>query len=171
MCQEQLVRYDRLRRSKLLAYNTNHPKHTIGLSVISIGKPEVGKAVTEHLNLEDANLWVYSDPDSALYSTMDLNGGLGNFITMDTAYTFRDRILGNRQDGLSDFKDVMKKWQNAFYKPPRDDQAFQQGGVLIFAGEQDQLFFAHYDASTGAHVEAEVVFEKAFDLASSLQAK
>jgi len=171
LCQEQLVRYDRLRRSKLLAYNENHPNQTIGLSVISIGKPEVGKAVSNHLNLLDANLWLYADPDSALYSAIDLNTGISNFITMDTAYTFRDRLMGKRQDGMSDLKDVMNKWKDAFYTPPREDQAFQQGGVLIFGGEQDQLHYSHYDPSTGAHVEAEVVFQKALDLASSLKSK
>jgi hypothetical protein len=167
LCQEQLVRYDRLRQSKLLAFNQNHPNNQIGVSVISIGKPEVGKAVCQHLELVDPKSWIYSDPTSALYEAIDLNSGLKNFITIDTAFTFRDRFLGlnNRQDGMSELMDVLGKWKNAVYTPPRSDQAFQQGGVLIFAGEKDDLVFAHYDASTGAHLEAEAVFQKAFDVA------
>jgi len=35
------------------------------------------------------------------------------------------------------------------YVPPRQDQAFNQGGTFVFDG--DQTVFAHYDESTGAH--------------------
>jgi hypothetical protein len=39
--------------------------------------------------------------------------------------------------------------QIAVYTPPKQDQAFNQGGTFVFDGAK--TIFAHYDESTGAH--------------------
>jgi hypothetical protein len=41
------------------------------------------------------------------------------------------------------------------YIPPKQSQAFNQGGTFVFAG--DQTLFAHYDESTGAHSDIDMV--------------
>lgn len=46
-----------------------------------------------------------------------------------------------------------------FFIPPRQDQAFNQGGTFIFDG--DQTVFAHYDEGTGAHSDIQEVIDYA----------
>ena len=47
----------------------------------------------------------------------------------------------------------------AFYIPPKQSQAFLQGGTFVFQG--DRTIFAHYDPSTAAHASVESVLELA----------
>lgn len=139
------MQYDRIRESKLLA-------NDIDLVVVSIGKPDVGQQLMRHLDISDGgDGWFFCDPDNVLYDALDLNSGIGNLITMDTSYAFRDRIFGinGRTDGLMGLFDVLGKWKDAVYLPPKPEQALQQGATFIFKGID--TIYAHYDASTGAH--------------------
>lgn len=43
--------------------------------------------------------------------------------------------------------------------PPRQDQAFNQGGTFLFDGEQ--TIYAHYDESTGDHCDIQQVIDLA----------
>jgi hypothetical protein len=43
----------------------------------------------------------------------------------------------------------------ALFIPPKQDQAFNQGGTFLFDG--DETIFAHYDESTGAHSDIDQV--------------
>jgi hypothetical protein len=47
----------------------------------------------------------------------------------------------------------------AFYIPPKNDQAFLQGGTFVFKG--DVTIYAHYDHSTAAHPPMEKVLAMA----------
>jgi hypothetical protein len=47
----------------------------------------------------------------------------------------------------------------AIYIPPKQDQAFNQGGTFVFNGPS--TIFAHYDESTGAHSDIDVVIDLA----------
>lgn len=49
--------------------------------------------------------------------------------------------------------------QLAIYIPPKQDQAFNQGGTFLFDGET--TIFAHYDQSTGAHSDINKVINMA----------
>jgi hypothetical protein len=50
----------------------------------------------------------------------------------------------------------------AVYIPPKQSQAFNQGGTFIFDGAR--TFYAYYDESTAVHADAEQVFEMAVDV-------
>ena len=64
---------------------------------------------------------------------------------------------------MKDLLDVLGKWKDAVFIPPKQEQAFQQGGAFIFKGKD--TIFAHYDASAGAHVEVMSVVERAIEIA------
>lgn len=64
---------------------------------------------------------------------------------------------------MKDLLDVLGKWKDAVYLPPKQEQAFQQGGAFIFRG--DDTVFAHYDAAAGAHIEVMNVVERAINVA------
>lgn len=146
-CQEQILQYSK-RRNDLLAHEKN-----IQLVIVSIGKPEVGKQVCQHLglNYEDAKSYIFCDPENALYDDLYLNRGIQTFIAPDTAFSFRDRIFNQQKTGLNDLFSVLSNWKDAIYIPPKAEQAFNQGGAFLFDGPN--TIFAHYDASTGAHID------------------
>ena len=45
---------------------------------------------------------------------------------------------------MGDLNDVLGKWGDAFIIPPKQAQAFNQGGMFVFDG--DETVLAHYDA-------------------------
>ena len=102
------------------------------LVIVSIGKPEVGKQVCDHLNIKDGGSFIYADPENALYDDLDLNRGIQTFIAAETAFTFKDRIFDSKKTGLTDLFQVLSKWKDAVYVPPKAEQAFNQGGTFIF---------------------------------------
>jgi hypothetical protein len=158
-CQEQIVQYNRIRESLLV-------KNNITLTIISIGLPEKGTKLAQHLNIQNGIEWIYVDPTNITYDALKLNSGIAStFGSIDTPLTFRDRIFGTngRKDGMGDLLDVLGKWKDAIYLPPKQTQAFQQGGAFIFKG--DDTVFAHYDASAGAHIEVMDVVERAIQTA------
>ena len=135
--------------------------------VVSIGKPEIGKQLLAHLDVHEGERWIFVDPENRLYDALQLNRGIDTtFFSVETPFAFRDRIFGsnNRSDGLRDLLDVLGKWRDAVYVPPKQEQAFQQGGAFVFKGEDTA--FAHYDAATGAHVEVAAAVERALETAA-----
>mmetsp|Transcript_21258 Transcript_21258/g.31927 ORF Transcript_21258/g.31927 Transcript_21258/m.31927 type:complete len:125 (+) Transcript_21258:699-1073(+) len=119
-----------------------------------------------HLNIDDGAEWIFVDPDNTLYDALQLNFGIAStFGSIETPLTFRDRIFGTngRKDGMNDLFDVLGKWKDAIYLPPKQEQAFQQGGTFIFRGKD--TVFAHYDASAGAHAEVRSVVDRAIQIA------
>lgn len=154
-----MVQYNRIRKSLLASNN-------IDLVIVSIGIPEKGQKLANHLNLHDALEWIFVDPDNASYDALELNSGIGTtFASIETPFAFRDRIFGwnGRKDGMKDLLDVLGNWKDVIFIPPKQEQAFQQGGAFIFKGED--TVFAHYDAAAGAHIEVMNVVERAIDVA------
>ena len=90
-CQEQILQYS-LKR-ELLQENGVH------LSLISIGKPEIGMALCKHLNIQNGEEWIFADPTNDAYDRLKLNRGWGTMIRPATALRFRDRIFGSGDDG------------------------------------------------------------------------
>lgn len=72
---------------------------------------------------------------------------------MQTPFAMWDRIKsGNTQD----LKAVLDVWtKTPLWIPPQQDQAFQQGGVVIFNGKE--VIWSHYDPATSAHADMEEV--------------
>eukprot|EP00978_Attheya_sp_CCMP212_P001918 scaffold3990_cov54-Attheya_sp.AAC.6 len=127
--------------------------------MVSIGKAEVGKELMSHLEIPNGADFVFADPENALYDDLDLNSGISTLMKPATAFSFRDRLF--KPDGLKDLGVVLKKWNKAVYIPPKQSQAFNQGGTFIFDGAR--TFYAHYDESTAVHADAEQVFQMAVD--------
>lgn len=153
------MQYNSIRESQLLA-------NGVALVLVSIGKPEVGQKLLKHLEVKKGEEWIFVDPENTLYDALKLNKGIKTtFFSIETPFAFRDRILGfnGRRDGMKDLLNVLGKWKDAVYLPPKQEQAFQQGGVFIFKGKNTA--FAYYDAAAGTHLEVAKVVEKALEVA------
>jgi len=151
----------------MVKYNRLRPvlqKANIELVMIGIGKPEAAQRVCgEHLELTRPEEFIFVDPDNSLYGLLDLNM---NLFTPATAFSFLKRF--STKGGMNDLNRVLSKWlprpgvsEGAVIIPPRQRQAFNQGGTFIFNGGRTLL--AHYDESTGAHADFERVQSIAMD--------
>lgn len=69
------------------------------LSLISIGKPEIGLKLCKHLGIQNGEDWIFADPENDAYDRLKLNRGWGTMIRPATALRFRDRIFGGGGDG------------------------------------------------------------------------
>jgi hypothetical protein len=76
-----------------------------------------------------------------------------------TAFSFLQRM--RTPGGMDDIKDVLRRWK--LWVPPRQDQAFQQGGMLVF--DNERCVWSHFDQATGAHAEFAAVLGVAQQLA------
>eukprot|EP00537_Pseudo-nitzschia_pungens_P012333 CAMPEP_0172390390 /NCGR_PEP_ID=MMETSP1061-20121228/7036_1 /TAXON_ID=37318 /ORGANISM="Pseudo-nitzschia pungens, Strain cf. pungens" /LENGTH=117 /DNA_ID=CAMNT_0013120749 /DNA_START=786 /DNA_END=1139 /DNA_ORIENTATION=+ len=101
---------------------------------------------------------LYVDPENVLYDALKLNKGVKEtFFSPGTPFSFLRRF--SERDGTKELIEVLQKWNKAVYLPPRQDQAFNQGGTFLF--DRDQTVFAHYDESTGAHSNIQNVIDLA----------
>ena len=130
------------------------------LVIVSIGVPEKGKALCEHLAVADGENFVFVDPSNALYDDLDLNKSVARtFFNPATPLAFKDRLFREGSMFSSELTEVLSKWKDAFYIPPKQDQAFNQGGAFIF--DEDRTVYAHYDEATAAHALPGDMVEKA----------
>mmetsp|Transcript_9346 Transcript_9346/g.19593 ORF Transcript_9346/g.19593 Transcript_9346/m.19593 type:complete len:151 (+) Transcript_9346:574-1026(+) len=130
----------------------------VKLVMISIGKPEVGKKLVEHLAIPNLANFLFVDPENVLYDALTLNKGMKEtFFTPSTPVSFLNRFT--QPGGSKELFEVLSKWNKAIYIPPKQDQAFNQGGTFLFDGEES--VFAHYDESTGAHSDIQQVIDLA----------
>ena len=130
------------------------------LVIVSIGVPEKGKALCEHLGVVDGESFVFVDPSNALYDDLDLNKSVARtFFNPATPLAFKDRLFREGSMFSSELTEVLSKWKDAFYIPPKQDQAFNQGGAFIF--DDDRTVYAHYDEATAAHALPDDMVEKA----------
>jgi len=77
-CQEQIIQYD-----KLL------DKTKFNFVLISIGKPEIGMELCDHLGIENGQEYIYADPENDCYSNLALNSGWNTMIRPATVSLFR----------------------------------------------------------------------------------
>lgn len=135
--------------------------NNVKLVMVSIGTPDVGKKLSEHLGIKDADSFIFADPDNSVYDELNLNKGIS--VTLFNPATpfaiFRDRVF--KQNGMNELSEVLAKWSNAFFIPPKREQGFIQGGTFIFNG--NRTLYAHYDEATGAHPNIETVVKLAID--------
>lgn len=125
----------------------------MAFALVSIGTPDTGTRLCEHLGIAAGEEWVFADPENDAYDRLALNRGWGTMVAPATAFRFRDRIFGGR--GVSEFKqlfEVLGKWKDAVYLPPKIEQSTNHGGTFVFNG--DVTVFAYYDASPGTHADA-----------------
>lgn len=128
--------------------------------LVSIGVPEKGKTLIEHLGFQNGERYLYVDPENSMYDLLNLNKGVKEtFFSPSTPFAFLDRFT--KPDGMKDLFEVLGKWNKAFFIPPKQDQAFNQGGTFVFDGLS--TVFAHYDESTAAHSDLDKVIEIAKD--------
>eukprot|EP00529_Nitzschia_sp_RCC80_P034744 CAMPEP_0113448388 /NCGR_PEP_ID=MMETSP0014_2-20120614/4740_1 /TAXON_ID=2857 /ORGANISM="Nitzschia sp." /LENGTH=123 /DNA_ID=CAMNT_0000339597 /DNA_START=1649 /DNA_END=2020 /DNA_ORIENTATION=+ /assembly_acc=CAM_ASM_000159 len=101
---------------------------------------------------------LFVDPTASLYKDLEMNKGVKEtFFSPSTPFAFLDRLKD--KDGMKELLEVLSKWNKAIYIPPKQDQAFNQGGTFVFNGPS--TIFAHYDESTGAHSDIDQVIELA----------
>mmetsp|Transcript_41921 Transcript_41921/g.75545 ORF Transcript_41921/g.75545 Transcript_41921/m.75545 type:complete len:127 (-) Transcript_41921:145-525(-) len=106
----------------------------------------------KHLGIENGEEWIFADPENDAYDRLELNRGWGTMISPATALRFKDRIFGGK--GSFEFEqlfEVLGKWKDAFYLPPKLEQSTNHGGTFIFNG--DDTVFAYYDESPGTHAD------------------
>jgi len=124
--------------------------------MVSIGKPEIGNKLAEHLSIPNLADYLYVDPENVLYDSLNLNKGVKEtFFSPSTPLAMLNRFT--QPGGTRELFEVLSKWNKAIYIPPNQDQAFNQGGTFVFDGEQTVL--AHYDESTGAHSDIQQVID------------
>ena len=168
------------------------------LIVVSIGKPEIGKQLIDHLEVENGEDWIFVDPENKLYDALELLSGVDTtFFSIETPFAFRDRFFGlnGREDGMKDLLNVLGKWKDAVFIPPKLDQSFQRKFLYfafcistmhvaqvahdvisetvthcnveggVFVFKGAGTAFAYYDASAGAHLEVSKAVQKALEVA------
>lgn len=134
------------------------------LVIVSIGLPEKGQALCNHLGIENGEELLFVDPENALYDDLDLNKGVQEtFFNPATPLAFKDNLFRDGRIFSQDLVEVLGKWKDAVYIPPKRDQAFNQGGTFIFDGSD--TVYAHYDEATGAHARSDEMVEKALETA------
>lgn len=130
----------------------------VQIAMVSIGTAEKCQKLINHLELENGEDLLYVDPENKLYDALALNRGLKEtFFSIETPLAFLDRFT--QEGGTKELGEVLSKWSKAFFIPPKQDQAFLQGGTFVFDGPN--TIYAHYDASTGAHSNIEEVINLA----------
>mmetsp|Transcript_58479 Transcript_58479/g.65425 ORF Transcript_58479/g.65425 Transcript_58479/m.65425 type:complete len:116 (-) Transcript_58479:31-378(-) len=100
--------------------------------------------------------YLFVDPSNVLYDSLQLNKGIKETLfAPSTSISFLNRFI--QPDGMKELIEVLSKWNKAIYLPPKQDQAFNQGGTFVF--DDEETIFAHYDASTGAHSNIQQVID------------
>ena len=139
------------------------------LVIVSIGKPEVGLELVQHLGIEDGSDFLFVDPSNQVYDNLDLNRGVDvTFFNPATPLAFGNRLLQGKGLLSKELGEVLGKWKDAFYIPPKSDQAFYQGGAFIFSeGKSPSTVYAHYDQATAAHAPPSEMVDRAIQAASA----
>ena len=79
--------------------------------MVSIGVPEKGAALVQHLGIENGEDLLYVDPDNVLYDALNLNRGVGRtFFNINTPFAFLDRFT--KKKGTKELIWVLSKWSN-----------------------------------------------------------
>lgn len=137
----------------------------VRLVAVGIGKPETAAEFCEHTSLSPQVL--FADPTNAVGTALDLPyGEARTFGFTDDLSSYKAVWERLRRDGARDLVSAALRWK--IWLPPtppkesglgRFAYGMQQGGVLVFAG--DELVFEHRDPSTAAHANLEQVAEAA----------
>jgi hypothetical protein len=86
----------------------------VGLIMVSIGKPEIGKQLIRHLEIPNGSQYIFVDPDNVLYDALNLNKGIKEtFFTPSTPFAMLDRFT--KKGGMSELTEVLSKWNNGMF--------------------------------------------------------
>jgi len=89
---------------------------------------------------------IYADPDNKCYDALGFVKGVREtFFDAATPFAILERI---QTSSTGDLMDILPRWKP--WIPPKLDQGFQQGGVLVFEGTQ--VLMTRKDPATGAHI-------------------
>ncbi|EFN51152.1 hypothetical protein CHLNCDRAFT_55327 [Chlorella variabilis] len=118
---------------------------SVKLYLVTIGTPQSGVDFASQTGFPPDRL--LADPENACYEVLQFRRGLrATFFDPATPAAIKARM---RDGGDADLKQVLKSYKPLM--PPRTEQAFFQGGVLVFEGPR--LLWAHYDPATSAHAD------------------
>jgi hypothetical protein len=134
--------------------------------LLSIGTKERGLLFSEKTGFHPSRL--LADPESNSYAPLGMKKGMKEtFFSKETPYAIWEDIKTGRIETL---KGVMKVWtKQKLWIPPQQDQAFQQGGIVIFDGKK--VVWVWRDPATGAHADLKEVVRVATALAMSESVK
>lgn len=77
--------------------------------MVSIGKPQVGKDLIQHLEIPNGKEFLFVDPENVLYNDLQLNKGVKEtFFSPSTPFAFLDRFT--KKDGMKELTEVLSKW-------------------------------------------------------------
>ena len=123
-------------------------ENKINMFFVSIGTPSRGVEFCARNEFPEDRM--LADPESQVYVALGLK--------KDIKATFFDRatpeaIWQQMKNGkIEDLKQVMREWTKyKLWIPPKQDQAFQQGGVFVFEG--DECIWEWRDRATGDHAD------------------
>jgi len=120
--------------------------------------------------MPDAAEFVYVDPTNEVYDALDLNRGVRTtFFSPAIPWTFGNRLLNGEPMFSTELRKVLGKWKDAVFIPPRQEQAFFQGGAFVFT-KTGETAYAHYDEATAAHAPPNEMVAKALEVASAASA-
>lgn len=127
--------------------------------LVGIGTPERSLQFAEMTQFPPELL--LADPNNVTYDALEFKKGIKEtFFSVETPQAMWQRIRTGR---TADLQTVFAKWTKeqakGIWNPPKRDQAFQQGGAVVFFGRR--LVFAHYDAATSAHVDLKLLLAEA----------
>ncbi len=132
---------------------------------MTIATPQKAHHVLTDLNLPTN--FVYVDPEASIHKTLNLHDSFANtFLSPYTPLSISKRIFNDPLNPLSGFRaeksplpSVLSKWipSGRAVIPPKQKQAFNQGGVFVFSPVGRELVFAHADRATGDHADIDDV--------------
>lgn len=127
----------------------------IKLFFISIGPPERGLEFCELTGLPTDRM--LADPGNILYDAIGFRKGVSTTLfSIQTPISILQRLMDGRFSDLAEATSTWKTWI-----PPKMEQTFQQGGAMIFKG-QDCLLI-HYDKATGAHIDLSFLMQSVLE--------
>lgn len=132
----------------------------VKLYFVSIGTPERGLEFVDKTGFPAELL--LCDPDGTTFSALNFKKGvLQTFFSIETPLAIWKRI---REGKAGDIKAVLgswvkAQWEQGIWNPPKQDQALQQGGALIFHGRN--VLLAHKDKATSAHIDLDLLLAEA----------
>lgn len=138
-CQALAVQLTRDVKPKLDSMDTK-------LYMVSIGTPERSKDFVARTGFPADRLFL--DPDNVTYNALGLTCTLQEtFFNPVTPLSLFKRMSSGEMGDLWKMLDGWEPWMT----PNGPKQAMQQGGILMFQG--DQLLYSYYDRATGDHAD------------------
>ncbi len=127
---------------------------TIPLYLVTIGTPERGLDFVKKTGFPADRL--LADPTSVTYAAIGLKKGVvDTFLNPATPLALAKRAMQGDLKTLTE--QVLPQWEP--WQPPQQDQALQQGGVVVFAG--DDATWVHWDPATSVHADLDQVVQEA----------